>query len=180
MSNIERKLVTIRTIDAINPIEGADAIECAVFGGWTVVVKKNEFKVGDRAVYFEIDSFLPTGNPAWQFLVDKSPRTFEGVVGHRLRTVKLRGQISQGFVMPLSALPQIANLDEDADIAAELGIKKWEQPLPAELAAISRAARKARENSHFPNRDDEDAVIRCATAHAWDLALPPILRWIHR
>lgn len=52
--------------------------------------------------------------------------------------------------------------------------------LPAELSAIARAARKARENGNFPNRDDEDAVIRCATAHAWDLALPPILRWLHR
>ena len=52
--------------------------------------------------------------------------------------------------------------------------------LPAELAAINRTARKARENGHFPSRDDEDAVIRCASAHAWDLALPPILRWLHR
>lgn len=129
-----RKLVTIRAIDEINPIDGADAIEVAVFGGWTVVIKKNEFKVGDKVLYFEIDSFLPEGNPAWQFLVDKSARIFEGRNGHRLRTIKLRGQISQGLVLPLSALPEGTELDMEADFAEVLGIVKWEQPLPAELA----------------------------------------------
>ena len=150
MSTIQRKLVTVRTIDAINPIDGADAIEVATIGGWNVVVKKGEVKAGDPCVYFEIDSFLPDGNPAWQFLVDKQPREFEGVRGHRLRTVKLRGQISQGFIVPLTALPQVvtewdricnqpglkaANTTiHDVDFSELLGIKKWEAPLPAELA----------------------------------------------
>ncbi len=61
-------------------------------------------------------------------------------------------------------------------VAALLGLLT----LPPELTAISRAARKAREDGCFPDRDEENAVIRCATAHAWDKALPPILRWIHR
>ncbi|MBC8126910.1 MAG: hypothetical protein H8M99_07175 [Gloeobacteraceae cyanobacterium ES-bin-144] len=52
--------------------------------------------------------------------------------------------------------------------------------LPAELTIISRAALKAREDKLFPNRDDEDAVIRCAIAHAWEASLPSILRLIHR
>lgn len=52
--------------------------------------------------------------------------------------------------------------------------------LPPELAAIARAARKVRAEKQFPNSEDEDAVIRCAVAHAWDHALPPILRWFHR
>lgn len=134
MSTINRKLVTIRVIDAVNPIEGADAIEVATIGGWNIVVKKNEVKVGDKVVYFEIDSFLPDGNPAWQFLVDKQGRTFEGKLGHRLRTVKLRGQVSQGFIVPLDALPQITDPQEGVDYAEVLGVVKWEQPLPAELA----------------------------------------------
>lgn len=134
MDTNKRKLVTVRDIANIEPIEGADAIEVVTVEGWKVVVKKGEFSAGDKCVYFEIDSFLPTGNPAWQFLVDKSGRTFEGAVGHRLRTVKLRGQISQGFVVPLAALPQITNIDRDVDQSELLGIKKWEQPLPAELA----------------------------------------------
>ena len=62
----KRKLVTIRTIDGLEPIEGADVIEVAVIGGWKLVVKRGEFKVGDQCVYFEIDSFLPDGVPAWQ------------------------------------------------------------------------------------------------------------------
>jgi hypothetical protein len=103
----KRKLVTVRSIDAIEPITGADAIEVVTIEGWKVVTKKGDFKVGDPCVYFEIDSFLPTGVPAWQFLVDKSSREFEGVVGHRLRTIKLRGQISQGLALPLFSVPQI-------------------------------------------------------------------------
>lgn len=51
--------------------------------------------------------------------------------------------------------------------------------LPAELTAIARTARRIRDENNFPNRDDQDAVIRCASAHAWTKALPPILRWIH-
>lgn len=134
MSTIQRKLVTVRQIDAINPIEGADAIEVATIGGWNVVVKKGEVKPGDKVFYFEIDCALPDGNPAWQFLVDKQPRTFEGRTIHRLRTVRLRGQVSQGFIVPLSALPQVTNPEEGVDYAEALGVVKWEQPLPAELA----------------------------------------------
>lgn len=98
-----RKLASFRTVDAIEPIEGADAIELAVIGGWKVVTKKGEFQPGDPCVYFEIDSFMPDGVPAWQFLVDKSARIFNGVKGHKLRTIKLRGQISQGLILPTRA-----------------------------------------------------------------------------
>lgn len=111
MSNITRKLASIRVIDDVEPIIGADAIEVVTLGGWKVVTKKNEFSKGDLCVYFEIDSFLPAGVPAWQFLVDKSSREFEGVVGHRLRTIKLRGAVSQGFVLPISSLFKVVEID---------------------------------------------------------------------
>lgn len=131
----KRKLVTLRTIDALDPIPGADAIEVASVEGWKLVVKKGEFQVGDPCVYFEIDSFLPDGNPAWQFLVDKSSRTFNGRVGHKLRTVKLRGQISQGLALRVDGFPQIpADATRDTDLSELLGVEKWEAPLPAELA----------------------------------------------
>lgn len=146
-----RKLVTIRHIKEILPIEGADMIELAKVDDWQVVIKKGEFYPGSYCVYFEIDSFLPTGNPAWQFLVDKQPRTFEGVVGHRLRTVKLRGQVSQGFIAKIDLFPQIIDFvmsrtldghfceDDYAEFRSEdfanmLGVKKYEPPIPAELA----------------------------------------------
>lgn len=63
-----RKLVTVRVVDAIEPIVGADAIECALVEGWTAVIKKDEFAVGDRCVFFEIDSFLPSADPRYEFL----------------------------------------------------------------------------------------------------------------
>lgn len=115
----KRKLVTIRRIDELNPIVGKDIIEVATVEGWKVVVKKGEFNVGDRCVYFEIDSFLPDGNPAWQFLVDKSSRVMDGKRGHKLRTVKLGGQVSQGLALPLRTLPVVQLLCENPSAAAD-------------------------------------------------------------
>lgn len=142
-----RKLATIRKIKDIQPIEGADAIVVAVIDGWKVVVKKDTFNVGDTCVYFEIDTFLRDGVPMWQFLVDKSSRNFEGQRGHVLRTVTLRGQISQGLVLPVDdavAMFTDSQFDEGqelsevfylgADVTDILGVKKWEPEIPAELA----------------------------------------------
>ena len=100
MNDIVRKLASIRKIDAIDPIPGADAIECASVGGWKVVVKKGEFHPGDLAAYFEIDSWIPTAVAPF-LSKGKEPRVYNGVQGERLRTIKLRGQISQGLLLPL-------------------------------------------------------------------------------
>lgn len=131
-----RKLATIRKIDEIRPIMGADAIEAAVVGGWTVVIKRGEFVAGDLAVYLEIDSWVP--NDLAPFLSKGSePREFNGVKGERLRTVKLRGQVSQGLLIPISAVyGKIGSIDiqEGRDLTEFLGIQKWEAPIPAQLA----------------------------------------------
>lgn len=131
-----RKLARIVRVDDVVAIAGADAIEAAKVGGWAVVVKKNEFKVGELAVYFEIDSFLPQGNPAWQFLVDKSSKTFNGIKGHVLRSIKLRGQVSQGLLLGVDVLRAAGALG--ADVSEVLGVVKYEAPVPAELAGIAR------------------------------------------
>lgn len=129
-----RKLASIRKIDAIRPIDGADAIECATVGGWNVVIKKGEFAVGDLAVYFEIDSWIPT-NLAPFLSKGKEPREFNGVKGERLRTVKLRGQLSQGLLISLDvALPMTNSFVEGDDVTEFLGIQKWEMAVPAQLA----------------------------------------------
>ena len=61
MTDTSRKLATIRRIDALNPIEGADRILCATVGGWQLVTQKsNDLKVGDLVLYFEVDSWIPT------------------------------------------------------------------------------------------------------------------------
>jgi RNA ligase (TIGR02306 family) len=132
-----RKMASIRKIDDIRPIDGADAIECAVVGGWTVVVKKGEFAVGDLAVYCEIDSWIPTELAPF-LSKGKEPREYEGVRGERLRTVKLRGQLSQGLLIPLTEINKFFNVpphfSEDEDVTEILGIKKWEMQVPAQLA----------------------------------------------
>jgi len=129
-----RKLAAIRKIDALRPIPDADAIECAVVGGWTTVVKKGEFKAGDLAVYCEIDSWIP--HEIAPFLSRGNfPRVYNEVKGERLRTVKLRGQLSQGLLLPLSTLTMVeSELFEGLDVSFPLGIVKYEAPVPAQLA----------------------------------------------
>jgi RNA ligase (TIGR02306 family) len=91
-----RKLASIQKIVDIRPIDGADKIEVAQVLGWEVVVaKKDEFKVGDLVIYIEIDSIVP----------DKSEFDFLRDRKFRVRTIKLRKQVSQGLILPLSILP---------------------------------------------------------------------------
>jgi hypothetical protein len=139
-----RKMATIRMIDALNPIEGADAIECATVGGWKVVVKKGEFTVGDLAVYCEIDSWIPTELAPF-LSKGKEPREFEGIKGERLRTVKLRGQLSQGLLLPYNVLVgglvdlvDFAYPNVGEDVSELLHIVKWEMPMNAQLAGMAR------------------------------------------
>ena len=133
-----RKLATIRKIDDLRPIEGADAIECAIVGGWKVVAQKGLYNVGDLAVYFEIDSWIP--HELAPFLSKgKEPREFEGIKGERLKTIKLRGQLSQGLLMPLDEVVSLSdNWVDGDDVTETLGIKKWEKPINAQLAGVCR------------------------------------------
>jgi len=136
-----RKMATIRKIDEVRPIPDADAIECAVVGGWTVVIKKGEFKAGDVAVYCEIDSWIPITVAPFLQRGDRI-HEFEGVVGNRLRTMKLRGQLSQGLLLNYWNFPQVVDefhktrlaTAEPFDVASILGIVKYEAPIPAALA----------------------------------------------
>jgi RNA ligase (TIGR02306 family) len=134
---IMRKMASIRKIDDIRPIDGADAIECAVVGGWNVVVKKGDFAVGDLAVFVEIDGWVPTELAPF-LSKGKEPREYEGVRGERLRTVKLRGQLSQGLLISLTEINKFFNVpphfSEDDDVSEVLNIKKWEMQVPAQLA----------------------------------------------
>ena len=106
-----RKLATIRKIDALEPIDGADLIETAVIGGWKVVVKKSEFTVGQLATYFEIDSWIPTELAPFLTSEGKEPREYNGIKGERLRTVKLRWAISQGLLLPLEKIFDVVDIN---------------------------------------------------------------------
>ncbi len=163
-----RKLASIRRIDIIKPIPGADAIECAVLGGWPVVIKKNEFAVGDLAVYIEIDSWVPTDLAPF-LSKGKEPNIYNDIKGERLRSVRLRGQLSQGLLLPMGILENYARGDdgdgnmtwydphdfyqEGEDVTEVLGIVKWEPIIPACLAGEVKGAWP----SHVQKTDQERA-----------------------
>jgi RNA ligase (TIGR02306 family) len=155
-----RQLASIKRITEVRPIAGADAIECAIIGGgWAVVVRKGEFHAGDLAVYLEIDSWVPY--ELAPFLCrGKEPREYNGVKGERLRTIKLRGQISQGLLLPI---PENFPPEEGADLTEYLGIQKWEKPIPAQLAGQIKG--------YFPTwlrKTDQERVQNLAGKIDWD------------
>lgn len=132
---ITRKLASVRRISALQPIEGADKIECAIVDGWTVVVKKGEFNPGDLCVYLEIDSWVPHTVAPFLTKPGHVPKEFNGIQGQRLKTIKLKGQLSQGLVLPYSF---DGSHQENDDVTEVLGIQKWEKPLAACLAGVAR------------------------------------------
>lgn len=126
-----RKMASIKTIDGIRPIDGADRIETAYIGGWPVVVGKDDaFKPGDKVVYFEPDAMLPLDEPQFANLADRG-RNKPNDAGKQcvvLRTVKLRGQISQGLVMRLDTMGIEPGIPEGTDVSERLGIQKYDPP----------------------------------------------------
>lgn len=147
-----RKLVTIETIQEVKPIEGADMIEAVRVREWWVVAKKGEFQVGSPCVYFEIDSFLPD-KPEYEFL--RKGKSLKRMVvdgqlkdGIVLKTIKLRGQVSQGLVMPI---PEgIVGAPGD-DVSEQMEVIKYEVPLPAEVMGKA----KGYFPSFIPKTDEE-------------------------
>ncbi len=137
---MERKLASVQCIKNLETIPGADTIVKATVLGWQLVVKKDEFAVGDLCVYVEIDSVLP-GEPQFEFL---RPRHF------RIRTIKLRGQISQGICFPLGVLPYNIVPEEGTNVTEILGILKYEPPVPVALSGLM----KGRFPSFIPKTDE--------------------------
>lgn len=156
-----RKLATIRRIADILPIEGADAIEVAVVDGWKVVTKKGEYKPGDLAVYLEIDSWVP--HKLAPFLSKgQEPREYNGVKGERLRTVKLRGQVSQGLLLSIEDVFPGADRkfwwsQVGVDFSEKLGIQKWEPEIPAQLAGQVRGLFP----THLIPKTDQERIQNC-------------------
>ena len=111
-----RQLATVQQVLKIDPIAGADKIEVATILGWHVVVKKDEFKVGDKVVYIEIDSRLPETNPHFEFMWERH---------FKVKTIKHRKQISQGIAFGMYILPS-DDYAVGADVTDLLGITKYE------------------------------------------------------
>jgi len=129
---MERKLASVQKIKEINPIPNADLIERATVLGWALVVRKDEFKPGDFCVYCEVDSLLPVKDE-FEFLRKScfNPR----LNGFRIKTAKLRGQISQGIAFPVETFSEIFDkpFQEGDDVTEILEIRKYEAPIPTSL-----------------------------------------------
>lgn len=134
----ERQLATIRKISEVRAIPEADKICAYGVDGWFVVDSVGKYQVNDLIVFLEVDSWVPTELAPF-LSKGKEPREFQGVKGERLRTVKLRGQISQGLILPLSVLDNVeSELFEGLDVTCPLNIYKWERPMNAQLAGMAR------------------------------------------
>ena len=135
-----RKLITLNKIENLTPINGADRIETAKIKGWNIIVQKGLHKVGDWVTFFEIDSFIPKGLEP--FANDLEPRgtrkgqleTGEIIEGYKIGSLKLRGVISQGYIVPFSSYTKEqqayfnSNLKDDFDLTKYIGIYKFEKP----------------------------------------------------
>lgn len=161
-----RKLATIRKVSEIAPIIGADKICHYRVDGWWIVDSVGRYQVNDLAVYIEIDAWCP--HELAPFLSKgKEPREYNGVKGERLKTVKLRGAVSQGLLLPIQTgiggYPFIKNsvgehivVQEGMDVTELLGVQKWEPPIPAQL--------RGKIAGNFPSwlrKTDEDRIQNC-------------------
>lgn len=146
---MSRKLATIRVIAEIRAIPDADLICAYRVDGWWVVDRVGAHQVGDTVIYAEPDSWIPHSLAPYLTRGDQEPRTYEGVSGQRLRTVRLKKQLSQGLLLPITPqfisdfngiiggdgaeLPPLGH-----DCSDQLGIRLWEAPVPASLAGEVR------------------------------------------
>jgi hypothetical protein len=118
-----RNLATIQVIDWIKPIKDADQIElCGILGWQCVIAKKDNFRIGDKVLYVEIDSVLPE-KPEFEFLRSRN---------FRIRTIKLKGEVSQGLVLPLKALTggyvNPNDIEVGKDVTDLIGVTKYLSP----------------------------------------------------
>lgn len=140
-------LASIQKILDVKPVENADSLDKVYVLGWQVVAKRGEFKTGDLCVYISIDSIVP----------DKSEFAFLAKEKFRVRTIKLRGELSQGIVFPMSILPDNKEFEHfyevGADVSEILGVKHYEKPVPNE--GFNQGDTKGNWPLYFPHTDEE-------------------------
>lgn len=152
-----RKLATIRKIDDIKKIHDANKLCVYVIDGWEIVDNIGKYNINDIVIMVEIDSWIPTEIAPFLTKPEHFPKVFNEVEGERLKTVKLRGVLSQGLILPLNVIGSYYDasdthitvyfVDESSqcfrindDISELLGIQKWEAPVNAQLDGICRGS----------------------------------------
>ena len=125
-----RQLATIETVVASEPHPNADRLDITTIRGWKCITGRNQFTEGDRVVYFEIDSALPLADERFTFLGERDTKTIlvndEPRQVHRLKTIRLRKELSQGLVFPIEDFPEIGQLPTGTDVTSALGVVKYE------------------------------------------------------
>jgi len=126
----ERKLASIQRIAEVKDIPEADMIQAYRINGWWVVSKKHEFNVDDLVIYVEVDAWMPTELAPF-LSKGKEPKVHMGIQGERLRTIRLKKQLSQGLILPVH--PDTIKgagvlFKEGLDVTDHLGIIKWNPP----------------------------------------------------
>lgn len=148
--NIDRKMATVEVVAEVKAIPEADKIQAYRIKDWWVVDSVGKYQVGDAVLYCEVDSWIPTEIAPF-LSKGKEPKEFEGIKGERLRTIRLKKQVSQGLLLDITLAANYfigSKFDEGQelseffrvgqDVSALLGIVKWEAPIPACLAGVVR------------------------------------------
>lgn len=147
------KLATVEKVLSLAPIPGADKIVLARILGWDVVVKKDEFSVGDLCVYIPIDTQVDPSRECFKFLASsKNPSQLV-----RIQTTKLRGVWSQGLALPISCLGEDIDssvLIESTDVTDKLGVKKYEKE--SIITADGTTTKFVSFPTQYISRTDED------------------------
>ena len=173
-----RKMASIQEVNGVYPIEGADKICQYGINGWRVVDQVGKYQVGDRVIFCEVDSFIPSTIAPFLTKAGHFPKVYNGIEGEKLRTIRLRKALSQGLILPMSVL--ILDYEEipgeicvssefipdtgsgictdvlkGLDVSGVLGIQKWEAP-PEFTSADARGS--------FPSfiiKTDQERVQNC-------------------
>jgi hypothetical protein len=152
--NDKRALAYVVTVDEIKPIEGYDRVEYARTNGWWVIISKNDnLQVGDKCVYFEVDSKVNAEDERFAFLAKRD---------YKIKTQKMCKVISQGLLMPLSLFPELGDLDVNTDVTDLLKV------------TYSVAEDNARKNG------DPDAKYKSMAARKPNIFKKPWAKWMMR
>ena len=151
----KRALAYIVTIDEIRHIEGYDRVEYARTNGWWCVISKNDnLKVGDKCVYFEVDSKVNAADERFAFLEKRN---------YKIKTQKMCKVISQGLLMPLSLFPELGDADINTDVTDALKVT---------YAVEEDNARKG--------KGDPDAKYKSMAARHKNIFKKPWAKWMMR
>ena len=157
-SNVDsgRILASIQLVEAMNKHPNADTLQLATILGWQLIVRNDEVQIGQKVIFCEIDSLLPVDAP-WlpQAVKDRIVKE-QLTTKFRVKTIKLRGEISQGLIIPL--WDDMQHMDIGTDVTALLKITKYEPPALTGKFALYQSKRIGNFPVHLLKKTDEHRI----------------------